>query len=486
MPEAKQQIRCRHCNKMADPDKVPGEGDIICMQCGLNLLTGQKIQRPQGAAMAVPGERRFNPVWVAVPVLLVLAGLLGGLLYFLSQDPVEQARQLAREQNVIEAKAVLEGYLPAHPQDAAAHLLYGKLQSRSEDFPGALAAFEAALAADPAQTEAAELALYAASRLGSAQKGEAYIRIARAQPSNTRALRLLAATQGAAGDYAGLAQTLAEVVAREGETSGVLNLQGAGRALQGDTEAAKAAFSAAEAIDPQDPIAPLARGLVASMEGDEAQAAEALGAVQDAGPQVRALVDARLGMMQMARGNYDAALPLLRAAMDAGSNADAEFFHAVCLKELTLRQESLAALTKIAQGQSKYAGRAAVEAAQMYLEDRLIEEAEAMARNAAAAGENSAKLFTVQGQLYVARGEENEGQQSFRRAIQTDETYAPAHLENGLLYVKRGITQEGLASLERYVELSADAPGARVSEVEVLIAQLQQTMGATASAAAGL
>jgi len=486
MPEVKPQVRCRHCNKMADPDKVPGEGDIICMQCGLNLLTGQKIQRPPGSAMAVPGERRFNPVWVAVPALLVLAGLLGGVVYFLSQDPVEQARQLALEQNVIEAKAVLEGYLPAHPQDADAHVLYGKLQSRSEDYPGALAAFEAALAADPGHAEAGELALYAASRMGGAQKADAYIRIARAQPNNTLALRLLAATQGAGGDYAGLSQTLAEVVAREGDSPAVLNLQGAGRALEGDAEAAKTAFSAAEAIDPQDPIAPLARGLVASMEGNEAQAAEALGAVQGAGPQVRALVDARLGMIQMARGNYDAALPLLRAAMDAGPNPDAEFFHAVCLKELTLRQESLAALTKIAQSNGPYAGRAAVEAAQMYLADSLIEEAEAMARNAAASGENSAKMFTVQGQLYVARGEENEGQQSFRRAIQTDETYAPAHLENGLLYVKRGITQEGLASLERYIELSADAPGARTAEVEVLISQLKQTMGTAAPEAAAL
>ncbi|MBI1319615.1 MAG: tetratricopeptide repeat protein [Candidatus Hydrogenedens sp.] len=491
MAEVKPQIRCRHCNKMADPDKVPGEGDIICMQCGLNLLTGQKIQRPQGAMMAEEARTRFKPVWIIVPVALVALGLLGGVVYFLSQDPVGQARQLAREQNVIEAKHVLETYLPAHPENAEAHVLYGQLQCRSEDFSGALDTFLAALNADPANAEAAQLALLAASRLGNVsnaaqRKADAYRRIVQAQPGNTQALRLLAVTEGAAGNYAALTESLDAVAERDGESAAVLNLKGAGLALQGDTEAAKQVFKDAEALDPADPIANLALGLVASMEGDEAQALQDLRAAKGAGPQMTALVNARVGMIQMSQGNYEAALPLLRSAMDGGANAEAEFFHAVCLKELRLTQEALEALQRIAQGQTKYAGRAAVEAAQMYLAGRRIEEAEAMARNATAAGENSAKLYTIQGQLYVARGEENEGQQSFRRAIQTDPQYAPAHLESGLLYVKQGITQQGLESLERYIELASTLPGARTAEVEVLIAQLKQTMESGASAPARL
>jgi hypothetical protein len=31
MAEAKAQVKCRFCSRMADPEKVPGEGDIICV-----------------------------------------------------------------------------------------------------------------------------------------------------------------------------------------------------------------------------------------------------------------------------------------------------------------------------------------------------------------------------------------------------------------------------------------------------------------------
>lgn len=476
MAETKAQVRCPYCTRMADPDKVPGEGDIICVQCGLNLLTGQQIQQP-GQARDAPAKRR-RPTWIfyaAAPAMLVLAAVIVGVAYFLTKDPVKEATTLAAANNTLEARHLLDTYLEKRPDDITALMLRGKLLWRQQDYSGAAADFEAVLVKEPKNEGAATLAALSVSRLKDpARQTSLYQRILEASPENTTAQRLLALTQGANGKYDELVAAVERMSPQAGDAF-ALQMRGAALALLDRRSEAELSFTDAAKTGDDSGVSTLAQGLLASMSGDDKKAEELLSTVQGAGPEVSALANARLGLLHMARGDYEAALPLLRKANESVGRAESEFFHAVCLRQLRLTQEATQALTAIRDARGDFASQAALELALMALEAGDVDQAEENLRQAQAKGPVSAKLQTVQGKIYLAKGQEVEAQSTFKQAIQTDPNYAPAHLENGLLYVKRTITDEGIKELRKYLELAGDTVAGGVPEVRLLLSQLEQT-----------
>ncbi len=477
MAETKAQVRCPFCTRMADPDKVPGEGDIICVQCGLNLLTGQQIHQPKNAR-EMPAKRR-RPTWIfyaAAPALLVLAAAGVAVAYFLTKDPVKEAAAMAVANNTLEAKHVLDAFIEKRPDDVPAHLLRGKILWKQQDYAGAAEDFEAVLVKEPRNEAAATLAVLSVSRLKDPDRQEAlYQRILEASPENATAQRLLALTQGTAGDYAGLIAAVERISGAAGSDAFLLQMRGAALALLDRRSEAELSFTEAVKTGDDSGVSTLAQGLLASMNGDDEKAKQLLGTVQSAGPEVSALASARLGLLHVARGDYESALPLLRRATEGGDRKEAAFFHAVCLRQLRLTQEAKQALTEIRDAHGEFASQAALELALMALEASDVDAAEENLRQAQAKGSVSAKLQTVQGKVYLARGQEVEAQSTFKQAIQTNANYAPAHLENGLLYVKRGITDEGIAALQKYLELAGDTVAGGVPEVRLLLSQLQHT-----------
>lgn len=478
MAEAKAQVKCRFCSRMADPEKVPGEGDIICVQCGLNLLTGQHIHQ-QGirAREAAPKPKRRIWLYALPPAFIVLAAAAIAVGYFLTKDPVADATALAAAGNTLEATHLLDTYLAQRPEDTRGLLLRGKLHWRAQDYAMAASDFTALLSREPKNVDAAALAMLAVSRSpDNAQRTALYQQVLEAQPDNATAQRLLALTQGASGNLEEQVAAIERLSTAGTSDAFLLQMRGAALALLGRRSEAELSFTEADKAGDTGGLARLSQGLLASMNGDESRAEELLGAAQGAGPEVAGLAAARLGLLHLARGEYEPALALLRKATEADTGEDAPFFHALCLKQLRLTQEAVAALTAIRDKRGAYAPDAALELALMALDAGVIEDAEENLRQAQGqGGPTSAKLLTVQGKLYLARGEDIEAQQTFRQAIQTNEAYAPAHLENGVLYVKRGLTEEGIESLKKYLELAGDTVSGGVPEVRLLLTQLEQT-----------
>lgn len=483
MAEAKAQVRCPFCTRMADPEKVPGEGDIICVQCGLNLLTGQQIQRPGGdVPEASPARRRSAWLFAAAPALVVVLAASLGVIYFLTKDPVAEAIALARAGNTLEATRMMDARLEQQPADISARMLRGRLAWQAQDYARATQDFGAVLDQEPRNETAAALAMLAVSKT---QGGDAlarqtalYQRVLESQPDNVTAQRLLALALGASGRYDEQVAAMERLGAQAGEDAFSLQMRGAAMALLGRHSEAELNFSSAAAAGDTGGMATLAQGLLASMNGDDAKATELLASVQGGGEEVRSLAGARLGMLQMARGDYEPAVASLRSAAATGSNEDARFFHALSLRQVRLTQEALVALTEIRDARGKYAGPAALELTLMALETGDLEEAQENLRQAATSDLSaSTRYLTIQGKIYLAQGQEPEAQQSFRQAIQADANYAPAHLEDGLLNVKRGITEQGIASLEKYLELAGDTTSGAVPEVRLLVSQLKQTSG---------
>jgi protein O-GlcNAc transferase len=488
---AKNQVRCPFCTRMADPEKVPGEGDIICVQCGLNLLTGQQIQQ---TGLTTRGDdpprrgRRWVWLFALAPALLVLAGL-AALAYVLLKDPVQEATELAAKGNTLEAQHLLDEYISTAPEDSRARMLRGKLLWTAQDYERAAQDFEAVLSREPRHEDAAQLAMLSVSKLqggqAAARQMALYQKVLEAQPENATAQRMLALAHGAAGNYAGQAASIERLKAQGVDDSFMEQMRGAALALQGRRSEAELAFTEAARSGDTGGMAQLAQGLLASMNEDEARARQALDqAARAADPDVAQLAAARLGLLHMAAGEYEKALPLLRRATESGVSEEARYFHALCLRQLRLNAEAHTALLAVRDGNSKYAPDAAMELALMALEANDPDAAEQHLRAAGDKGRESARMQTVQGRIYLARGQHAEAQQNFRLAVNTDPAYAPAHLENGLLYITRGLTAEGIRELQEYLELAGDTVSGGVPEVRLLLSQLQETNAAPGQEAA--
>ncbi|MBI3119107.1 MAG: tetratricopeptide repeat protein [Candidatus Hydrogenedentes bacterium] len=504
-------INCPYCGKLTDPKlencphcggpmrtKAPGppkraataphycpncgsavqDGDIICVRCGTNLLTGQKIAEERRPPAAAATPRRWP--WLIAAGVVAVAVIMGMLLFVLAQDPLTKARDLSAQGNVLEALNVLSDHVAKHADDAKAHKLLGSLYWQAGQFPNAAEAFGKASTLDPEDTEAAMyhvVALSKSSPASTSQQIETLRRVVEAEPNNVQARYLLGLAQGAAGQYQQQVQTL-EAVPAEGAETGHTAMVGVAHALDEDYANAEQTLTQAVQAHPESGDAVAALGLVAYDEGNLAEATARLEEALQKGSSVDMLVRTRLGAIYMGEGKFDAALPLLETAKDARIAApDAPFYYALCLEALGKNAEALIEFERIASGATDYADEAAAEMVALYLAQGVVDRAENALQNAQSGGQTSPKLLTLKGQIQASRGELVDAQQSFQQAIQMDASYPAAHLEQGLLYVQREVLPDGIRELERYLELVGDDPAAtRRNEIELLVTQLKQTV----------
>lgn len=474
--------KCPNCKSAVQ------EGDIICVRCGTNLLTGQKVAEEQ--PQEIPHEsRRWLPLaGIGLLVFLLIAGA-GGLIYYLSQDPIAQAKKLAAT-NPLGAIAALQKYTDRHQQDGEAFLALGKLQWQNQQFTNAATAFETASRLDPANEEAAWLAVLASGKNEKEQGRTTFIaalrRVVENHPNNQQAWYMLALALGAIHDSQGQLEALQKALALDPGHVPSHRMLGITFALQGDYPRAIEQFQKAEQLLPNDSDTTAALGMIYSLEGSIAEAVEALTQAIKQQTTLSTPAKMRLALLQLAQGNTEEALPLFREIKSAkDATPDALFFYALCLQANKLDTEAMTEFDRIANTDGPYAGEAAVQMALVYLQQENTDRAAEYVRRATQQGHSSAKLLTIQGRLDLLRGDSNAAIQAFRNATQKEPDYAAAHLELGLAYVNRSSITDGIAALKRYLELiGTNRAGTRAEEVELLLTQLQQSSAPAAEDAA--
>ncbi len=476
----------RQCPNCASPVQ---EGDIICVNCGTNLLTGQRVAPDESGAPRPRRKRRnLKPLLAGAAVLVVVAAVGGALVLYLAQDQVGQARTLAADGNVLEAINLLGGYVEDYPDDAEAQFLLGKLHWRSQQYAQAAGNFQAASSADPANEEAALLSVAALAKLRGAeglQRQLAALReVAQRFPENQQALYLLALAEGAAGNVDRQIQALERLLNLDPNRAEARRSMGVAQALQGELAEARAQLLEAEAARPGNGDAEAALALIGDLQEQNAQTEEMLVQALEEGSKINALVRTRLGLLYLSEGDYDNALNQLGEAKDSADPPKAAaFFYALALQAAGLVPEALQALDKVASGSGPYAGEASVQMALAYAMQGELQQATQAVGRAMQAGYTSAKVYTIQGFVHAQEGSYEDAIESFRNAVRTDPRYAPAHLELGLQYISRGNLAEGLRELERYLELAGGAPEQRINEIELLVNQLKQTLDQGGAAA---
>jgi Tfp pilus assembly protein PilF len=467
-------LTCPNCHGKVD------EGEIVCLNCGTNLLTGQKIASEAPAA----SKRRFalGPVLaigLAVAVLAIL--MVGFLLWALSGDPVDEALDLARAGDEAGATRVLTEHVEREPADTRAWVELGKLQFRSNP-AGAAASFEKAMSNNPYAARMVVLGLADVQGAEARQRQiEALRHLLRLQPDNEDARMLLALTFGVNGEPGRQAEVLREVI-EEGRDDWQVRMHLAiAYALQGQLDQARDEVEQALAAEPDSAELHAVRGFIASMAGTDDVAAEHLRSAVTASAAEREVL-LQLGVQLIGEGNFSAAEPYLSQALERSEGSEpARFFYAITLQALDREDQALQMYEALVQEGGEFAARAALQAADIFLTRANLDRAREMVETAASRGDNSAAFFTVKGRVEMLADDDAAARDAFRKAIQIDPNYPAAHLENGLLYVKQETFPEAVAELDRYLELvNPEAEDSRADEVAALIEQLRQSMNGQA------
>ena len=468
-----QKQTCPSCHTLVQ------DGDIICVACGTNLLTGQKISAESKLG---PSAKKFSP-WMIVSAVVgtvVVVCLIIGLV-FLLKDPVQTAADLSARGKNLEAIETLKEHVANKPNDARAHLGLGKLEWKSKNYLEASRHFQEVARLESDNLEASRFALVCITAVNrgktSANEVKILQRIANKQRNDVDTLYLLGMAKGLNNNVTEQIEALETAYNLDSSDSNIQCQLGIAYALQGDYIKAEMNLRAALRAQPDNGDIMAALGFVTRSLGNNEESMELLRqSIENTAARQEILID--LGLTLIREGNYSAAQPYLeRAAGPARDNRIAVFFNAICLGALGLNDAAISDFKYLSQGQDEYALRACVQMAQLYLGMGGLEQARQAIEKANRMGGRSAAMYTIAGAVEAQAGAYVEAQEFLRRALETDPQYPPAHLEYGLLHVKRQAFSEGLSELERYLQLEgADSEDQSVMGIRALVEQLRQTI----------
>lgn len=463
---------CPNCHALIQ------DGDIICVACGTNLLTGQKIAGEEKIASRIT----MRIVWLSLAALaavILLAVLAVVVVKVLSRDPVQQAVDLALANKDLEATNILTSHLDRHPKDAAAYMVLGKIQWRLSQFANAAGSFENAAAAEPTNMDAAMLAVLSLSSMQGETTRDRQVailnRLVQAYPDDSRAWYLLALERGAANNLPGEVEALKKVINLSPGDAGAQQQLGIALALQGDYAGAERQLAAMASDVGKKDAAAAVRGFVANLDKKQDVAEQHLRDAVAGKTSVRDQALTRLGLLLVSQGKFDDADTYLAEAASNKDNGAAQFFHGVCLQAKGLLPEATQVFQTVAQKTGPLGVESLVRIANLQVAQGNLQQAREALDKVEAAGGGGAALCTARGRFHAASNEDDRAREWFQKAIQADPNCAAAHLENGLLYVKRQAIDEGVKELDRYISLvGSSEAGSPASEVEALLSHLRQ------------
>lgn len=455
------------------------EGDIICVSCGTNLLTGQKIadEARQRTRRAIPWG------WIGgiAAAVVVVAGVAGLWIYAAARDPLSQAQRLAADGNFLEAQNLLEPYVERVPDDLPALLELGRVQWLGSQYSKAAATFSRASRLDPNNEDAAVWAAVAAARNASEPTAEflgVLGRAAELKRDDAGLWYTLALARGVSGDYDGEIEALNRVVGLQPtDDNAHLNL-GVAYALNGDAASARNELQSV-GDGPLKSSALASLGFVGAMQGDDDQATRRLSEALAAGGTVLEVeAQLALGRASLEQGDFQDAQSRFEQTLAADSrNRQARYLRGLCLQARGRYEDALADFVQLTTEPGAFAAEAGVQAAAIQLTLNAPDRARRALDDASRAGANNAAYHTVAGRLALASEDPEGAMSAFNNAVRSDSRYAAAYLERGLLHIQRDETVDGLADLDNYLQLVGDqGRGTRMNEVRALADQLRQAV----------
>ncbi|MCF6286597.1 MAG: zinc ribbon domain-containing protein, partial [Candidatus Hydrogenedentes bacterium] len=176
------------------------DGDIVCVRCGVNLLTGDQVAQKQ--EVETEDETNRTP-YVVGTLAVVVVVLVAALAFVLLQDPIKDARQKARFGDILGAINILQKHTDTEEDDVDAFAMLGRLYWQAQQYPDASTAFDTASRLRASDEDLAFMAVLAAGKIpGDAAAGRqlsALKRMVANHPNNERAQKMLTLALGSAG-----------------------------------------------------------------------------------------------------------------------------------------------------------------------------------------------------------------------------------------------------------------------------------------------
>ena len=470
--EARELTACPNCQAIVQ------SGDIVCVACGTNLLTGQKVALERRLAAPLSGGGRA-PYYIAAAVIaaVLLIGIGYGA-YFMFRDPVHQATRLAEAGRMSEASQMLEDYVHNNPDSARAFHALGRIQWQTRQYGAAADTYERLMELEPTNTGASRKAVAALRAVNNDANRNREMVIMETHverfPEDADMWRLLAMARGLEGDMAGKLDALERLIALRGAGEpDARAFLGVALALDGDSARGRQQVNHALEQAPNDPDLLAAMGFISHMHGAYDDATINLRAAVQNGSSLDREARSQLGLLLVSEGRYAEALDHLEAVRNQpNAPASVRFFYAVALHALGRNTDARTAFDQVANEGGEFAALAHAYLGEIYYGQNDLQRARESAERAAEADPMDPMVLTLMGRIHLRENEEAQARELFRRAVQADPEYPPARLENGLSHIRRNAFAEGIRELEQYVELAE--PGADVNRVETLVQQLRR------------
>jgi len=476
-PAAKHRDTCPSCSAVVQ------RGDIICVVCGTNLLTGQKVvdaPDPESVSNGIP----LSTVLTIAAITLIL--VLGGIgIYMSNSDPVERARGLIAEFRYPEAQELLEEYIQSDPDNEDAMFELGKLQWRTKSFGAAAVSFQNVVEINPVNVEAgmlAVLSLQLSGTSGSTSREIAILeKLSEYTQDDAQVWLMLAMAKGARGegdDYEDQYEALKRVLALSpGKVSARLDI-GIGQALLGNYQRAKSELN--QVSDPEERGNVFAfLGYIAALEQNQPRALDYFEkAINSDGLDIRWQAQTELARLRIQSGQFrEAEKGLQEALQENPGNELGRYLLGLAFHSMGRANEALDEFELIMRGDSVYRAQASVQASSIQLLLGDVGLAERSINIAVKAKLKSPPYHTVLGRVHMGNNLFSDARAAFDAAIRMDPGYAPAYLERGLLYVKQDRLDQGLRDLNNYLNLlGRDVIGTKAGEIRLLTNQLQRTI----------
>ena len=459
------------------------DGDIICVVCGTNLLTGQKIGEEIEAASEE--KSRTTTVLVAIVVLLVVIIVGASWFYVYKGDPVNRAMRLIESGDFFNAETILADHVQRVQDDERAWFELGRVRWSVNKFAEAARAFEAVVGLNSTSTEAAKWAVVSLAASGAQGVNNRQIAMLRQvvanEPDDDRAKYLLGLTSGASQNVAEQI-TIMEGMSGTGPLAQLTDLS-LGVALALDGKPARAQ----EKLDPRG-VSPTAskasfqaaRAFASGLNGKRQVALAGLDAALQSGDELAVEWQAltQYGKLLMEGGRYQEAEPYLRQAMALRPGSLAAYLHALCLSAMGSFPSALIEFEALLNRQGNFAAEAGAQAAAIYLAMDNIDRAGETITRVSTLGQASASIHTVRGRVLAGQENYRAALDAFSAAKRLDPEYAAAYLESGLAYLSQEMLVQALRELSTYLEkVGEDVGGTRAYEIRGLVNQLYQTTG---------
>lgn len=476
----KNKVQCPSCKGSVD------EGDIICVACGTNLLTGQSItDAPRSSESSlvdsIDWEIILKRVLVVCAVVLICFGL-----YALTNNPVKRAQKLVAKGQYPEAQEILTKCVLKDPENEAAHVELGKLQRRAALYTDAADSFKRALNLNLNNSDAGLLAVLALQESKSpsilSQQIALLELVTEHAENNAQAWYLLGMAYGARGsdgDTAAQISALEQVIVLSPDMESAELGLGIAEMLQGNYTGAEKHLMRVSSPKYQGDVQ-ASLGYIAEYEGNITKSRDYFQeALSSEGINIAIEAQIQLAKVMIQFNDFRPAENHLRELLIVDpSNQLGLYLLGLTIHSQGRTYEALEVYQSLVTANMGYEGIASVQLANIYLLLNDIEGAQRSINVARRAKVNTPAYFTVQGRVYMADDSPAQAHDAYNTAIKMDPEYAPAYMERGLFYVSQSNIEPGVKDLNNYLELiGSDTLGTKARDIRMLTDKLQSTLG---------